>query len=247
MEGPSLHLLADELHNFVNLIIKKAYGNAAFDKEILLNQRIHAIYAFGKRLIIQLDTHALVTHFLMYGTYRIDNERPHMAPRLALITARHALYFYNCSVKCLEKRDVIRLIPLEWDILSPNWDVKKVVAAIKKHPQKTIDDILLDQEIFPGVGNIIKNEVLFLSKVSSFKKINELTNKKINEVAMHARTFSQKFLELRKKFELKKNLDVYRKKVCPVCQAKIVRAKTGQRNRWSFMCPICQKIKLSEI
>ena len=240
MEGPSIHIVADELQIFVNATINKAYGNAAFEKDPLEHQRIGEIFAFGKQLIIQLDTHALATHFLMYGTYRINTERPAMTPRLALTTSKGSFYFYNCSVKCVEKKDVKSLLSIEWDILSPDWDSKKVIKAIKAHKNATIDDILLDQEIFPGVGNIIKNEVLFLAKTSPFNKVKQLPAKKIAEITMHARQFCQKFLELRKKNELTKNLQIYRKAYCPVCNTKIIRAKTGRWSRWSYVCPQCQ-------
>lgn len=241
VEGPSIKLLETELHMFVNQKVKAASGNAKFEKQILLKQRINEIFSFGKKIIIQLDTHAVVTHFLMYGTYRVDTPRPEMAPRFSLVTSKHSLFFYNCSTKCYETSDFKKTVAFEYDILSPDWDIKKVTKAIKAHKNSTIDDVLLDQDIFAGVGNIIKNEVLFLSKTSPYKKVSQLSAKKINDIALCARSFSQKFLELRKIFKLKENLTVYRKKLCPTCNSPITKAKTGKRNRWSFMCVKCQK------
>ena len=241
MEGPSLHLLQEELQLFVNKKIKDIYGNANFDKEPLLNQKITDIYAFGKRLFIQLDDVALIIHFLMYGSYRIDTSRPEMQPRLAIITAQHSFFLYNCSVKCVQESNIKQYIPLAWDILSPDWNVKTIVKAMQRHPNETIDDVLLDQNIFPGVGNIIKNEVLLLSKTSPHKRIAELTPKQLRLIALHAREFSQHFLQWRKVFELKKNLQIYRKKICPLCGGPIIRAKTGKRQRWTFYCPHCQR------
>lgn len=249
MEGPSIKLLAQELEPFVHLKVKKVSGNAKFVKDILINQCINDIYSFGKRLIIQLDTHAVVTHFLMYGTYRIDDERPEMKPRLCLETSKHTLYFYNCSSKCFQTDNLKKTLPLEYDILSPLWDIKKVTKAIKakKNKNETIDDVLLDQNIFAGVGNIIKNETLFLSKTSPYKKIAELSPKKLKAIILSARQFSQKFLELRKTFQLKANLSIYRKKLCPICSTPIVRRKTGTHKRWSFMCTKCQKITKKQL
>lgn len=240
MEGPSIHLLQEELHDFIGQSIKDVSGNARFDKAPLVKQTIKDIYAFGKRLIIQLDTRALVIHFLMYGSYRVDEPRSGMAPRLALITTKHALYLYNCSVKCLEAANLKDTLPLEQDILSAEWNSAHTIKAIKQHPQQTIDDVLLDQDIFAGVGNIIKNEVLFMSGVSPQTKVVDLSAKKIKEITLNARAFSQRFLELRKIFQLKKNLQIYRKKVCPVCGFAIIRQKTGARKRWSFFCSHCQ-------
>ncbi len=241
MEGPSLYLLAQELKPFIGKKIKKASGNASFEKEDLTQQKIIDIFSFGKRLIIQLDQYALVTHFLMYGSYRINEARQNMSPRLALMTTAGTLYFYNCSTKKLKVKNIKRKIPFEFDVMSPEWNIKKVIKAIKKHPTATIDDILMDQDIFAGVGNIIKNEVLFLSKISPLHKVSQLSDKKIKEIALNAYFFSHEFLKLRKKFQLKKNLHIYRKSTCPVCGTKVIRKKTGKKQRWSFYCPSCQK------
>lgn len=240
MEGPSLRILSDDLQILKNQKIKKVYGNAKFDKELLLKQTIKDVFAFGKRLIIQLDDYALTIHFLMYGSYRINSERPQMNPRLALVTPKYSFFVYNCSIKCFKISDIKNHLPMDIDILSEDWNMPKVIDLIKCHKNETIDDILLDQEIFPGVGNIIKNEALFLSKTSPLKKVSKIQIKKLKEIAQQTRLFSQKFLELRKIFQLKKHLQIYRKKECPICKSTIIRKKTGKRQRWSFFCPICQ-------
>lgn len=241
MEGPSLLLVSRALQVLIGQKIIKAAGNAKFDKEILEHQRINEIYTFGKRLVIQLDTHAIITHFLMYGSYRIDEDRPTMAPRLMLKTKKHTMYFYSCACICVAATDLKPKIPFEFDIISPQWNIKKVVAKAKRHPTKTIDDILLDQEIFPGVGNIIKNEALFMSSVLPTRKISSLSDKKLKEIARNTREFSLNFVKWREDYQLKKHLLIYRKKNCPTCGSPVLRKKTGKRDRWSFYCSVCQK------
>lgn len=242
MEGPSLHLLADELQFLVNQKIVEAFGNASFDKEVLPNQLIKNIYAFGKRLIIQCQDHALTVHFLMYGSYRIDKAREGMAPRLALITKGNALYLYNCSIKCIATKALKKSLDLSTDVLSDKWDARKALRTIRSHPEERIDDILLDQDIFGGVGNIIKNEVLWRTGINPHALIAQLSLKHIKRVIEDARIFSQCFLAWRKEFVLKKNLKIYRKKLCPRCHHAIIRQKTGLRKRWSYYCPTCQPL-----
>lgn len=241
MEGPSIYALAEVLQPFKHKKIKKIYGNAHIEKDDLAHQTIIDIYSFGKRLIIQLDSVALVTHFLMYGSYRIDDPREDKIPRLAIETTSHRLFFYNCSTKRITAKNLKKKIPFQFDILSDHWDIKKVVKAMRSHPNDTIDDVLLDQDIFAGVGNIIKNEALFMSKVHPTTRVKKLSVKKLNEIAHNARIFSFRFLEWRKMYELKKNLLIYHVKECPTCGATVARGKTGTRNRWSFWCPVCQK------
>ncbi len=112
---------------------------------------------------------------------------------------------------------------------------------MKGFPARTIDDILLDQEIFPGVGNIIKNEALFMSSVLPTRKISSLSAKKLKEIALNTREFSLNFVKWREEYQLKKHLLIYRMKNCPTCGSSVVRKKTGKRDRWSFYCPVCQK------
>ena len=242
MEGPSIHNLEKKLQIFLKEKISDAFGNAKFNKEELIGQTLKDIYAFGKKLIIQLDEHVLVCHFLMYGSYRIDEERENRVPRLALITKQHSLFFYNCSIKCEKMHNMKEKLALEYDILSENWNIRKIISDIKNNPLETIDDILLDQEIFAGVGNIIKNEALALSYLKPQKKVARLSDKKITELAQNARNFSQTFFKFYNNWPLfKKEFLVYGRKNCARCNSKIIRKQTGKRNRRSFFCPQCQK------
>lgn len=240
MEGPSIHLIAQELQPFCNKKIINAFGNAHFEKEAFINQTIKEIYAYGKQLVIQTEDYALVTHFLMYGSYRIDEQREGMVPRIALATKTHAIYMYNCSAKAYINTNLKKELNFEYDILSPEWNIAQVIAAIKRHPKATIDDILLDQDIFAGVGNIIKNETLYLSRTLPTKKVEKLSTKKLVDIACNARLYSLQFFEQRKHFELRKHWVVYHKKMCPLGHP-IVRKKTGKKDRWSFFCCQCQK------
>ena len=49
--------------------------------------------------------------------------------------------------------------------MNENWNAAKARKKLKAIPKTLVCDALLDQTIFAGVGNIIKNEVLFRIKV----------------------------------------------------------------------------------
>ena len=51
------------------------------------------------------------------------------------------------------------------DILSNHFSEKYVKDLLKKQAEKEIDDVLMNQEIFSGVGNKIRNEALYLSLI----------------------------------------------------------------------------------
>ena len=46
------------------------------------------------------------------------------------------------------------------DVMNIVWNLKKAKAKLKNHPEVFAWDALLDQDIFAGVGNILKNEIL---------------------------------------------------------------------------------------
>jgi endonuclease-8 len=108
-------------------------------------------------------------------------------------------------------------------------------------PEELICDVLLDQAIFAGVGNIIKNEALFLAGVHPLSITGKIPRGKIEEIIHEARRFSKLFYETRKSGqELKVYLKVYQKLKCPGSEEKVVRMTTGKRKRLSHFCPDVQ-------
>ncbi len=100
---------------------------------------------------------------------------------------------------------------------------------------------MLDQGIFSGVGNIIKNEVLFIVKRQPTRLVKDIPDTILKKIVKTAREFSFQFYEWRKKFVLKKHYQIYRKRTCPICEEKICKKKTGKKERVSFFCLKCQK------
>ena len=45
------------------------------------------------------------------------------------------------------------------DICSDQFDPQRALALVIQQTSRQVCDVLLDQQILPGVGNIIKNEV----------------------------------------------------------------------------------------
>ncbi|MGE5377845.1 MAG: endonuclease, partial [Bacteroidota bacterium] len=173
MEGPSLYLAARQLQPFKGKTVLSVSGNTKIEKERLLEQKIKNIFSWGKHLIIQFDEFALRTHFLLFGAFEADVDdttltgdyRRSYTPRLQLNFENGEIRLFNCSVKFLETGNAKAGYDFTTDIMSPKWDSGKAFDAISAKPGAEIADVLLDQEIFAGVGNIIKNEVLWRMRV----------------------------------------------------------------------------------
>src|ERR1044071_563388 len=124
--------------------------------------------------------------------------------------------------------------------MSPKWDSDQAFDSIVSKPDVEIADILLDQEIFAGVGNIIKNEVLWRTYIHPETQVKDIPPSALKKLIAETKKFSLLFYKWRKVFSLRKHLDIYQKSICPRCRAKVTREKTGKRNRNSHFCPVCQ-------
>jgi endonuclease-8 len=250
MEGPSIFLAAEQLSSFINHKIKDVSGNTKIGKERLLGQKVLDIFSFGKYLFFQFETFALRTHFLLYGSFEAtvknkkvtgDYARKKRDPRLALRFSNGHIEMYSCSVRYVEASHAKDFCDFSTDIMSPMWDKKKAYQTLKNYSDQQIADVLLDQAVFTGVGNIIKNEVLLRAQILPTRLVKTIYAKDLKNIIKLTRDFVFKFYEWRKNFELKKNYLIYRQSVCKLCGSKVTRKKTGVRKRISFMCHNCEK------
>ena len=109
-------------------------------------------------------------------------------------------------------------------------------------PDTLVCDALLDQNIFAGVGNIIKNEVLFRIRVHPLSTVGAMPRAKAARArASEARQYSFDFLEWKKAFVLRKHWLAHNKRTCPRCEIPFLKAHLGQDDRRSFLCERCQR------
>src|SRR5207342_3667733 len=100
----------------------------------------------------------------------------------------------------------------------------------------------LDQQVFAGVGNIIKNEVLFRIRVSPLSTVGALPPRKLSELVREARSYSFQFLEWKKAYVLRQHWLAHRKSTCPRCGIKLSLQHLGRTHRRAFWCQHCQKL-----
>jgi len=240
-EGPSIVILKEEVKKLglEGQIIECVGGNTTIDKERLLNKKVLDFKSWGKHFLICFDDFTLRIHFMLFGSYRI-NERKESLVRLSIGFKHDELNFYTCSVKFIEA-NANDFYDWSADVMSDEWDHNK---AIKKTALKTdtlICDVLLDQNIFSGVGNIIKNEVLYRVGLHPLNKVSAIPKSKLALLIKETRIYSFDFLKWKKAFVLKKHWLVHTKKNCPLGHP-IEKAYLGKTNRRNFYCSTCQKL-----
>ena len=239
-EGPSIVILKEAVQLFKGKKVIKAIGNTKIEKERMNGQKIIDFKSWGKHFLICFPKFTVRIHFMLFGSYRINEER-NTPVRLRLQFKNGNLDFYACSVQVIDE-------PLDsvydWsaDVMNDEWNPAKAKKKLKALPETLACDALLDQQIFAGVGNIIKNEVLFRIYVHPKSKVGKLPAKQMNLLIKQARIYSFDFLEWKKKFVLKKHWLAHTKRACPRCKIPLSKEYLGKTKRRTFFCDNCQEI-----
>lgn len=241
-EGPSIIILKKAASKFKGRKIIVAEGSTTkIDFDEITGQRITDIKTWGKHFLICLPKFTIRIHLLMFGSYRIDEQKD-AKPRLRLAFDKNEeINFYACAIQRIDKplKDVY-----DWsaDVMNKKFDARKANRKLKEHPKTLVCDAILDQNIFSGAGNIFKNEVLFRTKVHPLSTVGALPDAKRRELVKEVVRYGKDFLKWKKAFVLKKNYQVIAKKTCPRDEHKIIKAYLGKTRRRTFYCEHCQKL-----
>lgn len=238
-EGPSIVILKEQAAPFLGQTIRRVHGNTTIEKERLLGQRVEALRSWGKHFLVELPDFSLRVHFLLFGSYRINEDKSWAVPRLSLGFDDGELNLYACSVRFIE--EPLDLVYDWWaDVMSDHWDPALARERLRARPDMLACDALLDQDIFAGVGNIIKNEVLFRIRVHPLSTMGALPARKLRELVDEARRYSFEFYAWKKEFVLKKHWLVHTKRTCPRCHIPLHKEYLGRTQRRTFFCTNCQ-------
>lgn len=237
-EGPSIVILKEAVAQFKGKEVVEVGGNTKVDIARAAHKKVVDFKSWGKHFLICFDDFTIRIHLMLFGSYRINEEKDAI-PRLTLKFSDGYLHFYACSIKIIEE-------PLDevydWaaDIMSPQWDAAAAKKKLKAHPDMLACDALLDQDIFAGSGNIVKNEVLFRIKMHPLSEVGKLPAKQLKLLVDETHNYAFDFLEWKKKFELKKHWLAHTKRTCSRCQIPLVKEYMGKHNRRTFFCNNCQ-------
>lgn len=240
-EGPSIVILKEEAAAFAGRKVLRVSGNSKQELGRMLNRKILSLRSWGKHFLIEFEGFSLRIHFLLFGSYRI-NARKDASPRLSLGFAKgEELNFYACSLKFIEGAldDAY-----DWtaDVMNPDWDATQARRKLRLRPRMLAADALLDQDVFAGVGNIIKNEVLHRIRVHPESEVGALPPRKLAELVTQAREYSFDFYNWKKAFVLKKHYQVHTKTICPRDGHLLTyRKQLGKAQRRAFFCEHCQR------
>ncbi|XP_056117829.1 endonuclease 8-like 3 isoform X1 [Rhinichthys klamathensis goyatoka] len=211
------------------------------------------VETLGKELFMHFGFRALRLHFGMNGSLRINPLEKDLKGKTSVLVIQltnDAVCFFDTTAEirlsddCEQKIKAMEAL----DICSPKFSFSRVVEAVKRESARMLCDVLLDQAVLPGVGNIIKNEALFDSGLNPAVKVKQLTSEQVHHLVKMTRDFTLLFYKCRKNGSpLYKHYKVYKRPNCGQCSGTVTVCRLGDNGRMTYYCQRCQTGDPSEV
>ncbi|NXN03471.1 NEIL3 Endonuclease, partial [Sylvia borin] len=216
--------------------------------DFIVGHVYRGVETLGKELFMYFDHKALRIHFGMNGSMHINpdgsKDRNGAQPVLEIQLVEDIVCFWDVTVEyrnAAECEQKVRMME-SLDVCSPKFSFSRAEHEIKQQNTRMLCDVLLDQAVLPGVGNIIKNEALFDSGLHPALKVCQLTDEHIRHLVKMTRDFTLLFYKCRKAGSpLYKHYKVYKRPACGECSGCITVCRLGDHNRMTYFCSRCQK------
>ena len=212
-EGPSILHLKDQLLPFKNKIVKKAGGYGDMPTAWMKGKKLLDIDTWGKHLLLIFTNGTVRIHLGLFGEVLV-NERKKVNRSFFLEFTNGEINGYIVKAKKLEE-PIEEIYDWRTDILSPNFDKTYVKKLIRNEAGKPINDILMNQEIFTGVGNKIRNEALYRAGIHPLSLANKIPAAKLTKLVNEVVKYAKMFYKNLSKDGTHKDFDVYKKDFAP--------------------------------
>ena len=151
------------------------------------------------------------------------------------------MQFNGPTLRVLATRQLPRdpkLRSLGPDILAEAFDAPAVARAMKaSEGSRAIGDLLLDQWLVAGIGNIFKSEGCWRAEVDPWRKARDLAPGEAEAALEATRELMQACADGARR---PRNVYKRRGEPCPRCRGRILAHGQGDANRTTYWCPNCQ-------
>jgi len=235
------------------------------EDERLAGRTIEQVSSRGKHILMTFSGGLVLrTHMRMNGSWHIYRHgepwrRPARDMRILLETPDFVAVGFNVPVaELLRPHDLARhreLQALGPDLLSSSFDRDEVLRRMTSHASDGIADVLLNQRVVAGIGNIFKSETLFVAGVDPFQPVAALGDVRLRHVIATAESLLRANILSREQtlstavgirttrsLDPREKLWVYGRAGLPCrnCGTRILAKKTGIDARRTYWCPNCQ-------
>ncbi len=258
-EGDTIHLAAKRLEPIlVGRTVEEFWSRKLRGLRPRAGQRIEAVRAVGKHLLVDFERGlTLDTHLGMTGWWRTfppdaDLERAMRNPKLRLRIATDAgtaMCFAAPTIETFVRdADVTPIDRLGPDLVAvgPDFDFGVIVGRARdgRDVDTMLIDVVMDQRIASGIGNVYKSEALHVERLWPFRRLGEVDDDRLADLFATASS------------QLRDNVrsagprattphgghfvyDRWRKP-CLRCGMPIERSYRGELSRSTYWCPQCQ-------
>jgi endonuclease VIII len=241
------------------------------DDTPIVGRTVERVEARGKWcLVVFSGDLILLTHMRMSGSWHIykTGERwkaPRRAMRVAITCDEVQAVAFGVPVaefhtaRALERSENVPKLGL--DVLSDEYSVDSAARALRdyrrSHPDAEIGNVLLNQRVLAGIGNVYKSEIAFAAGVNPFRKMQTVSDRELERMAEIAQRYMQAnvvegtgegivtFSGNRRttgSMDRGARLWVYKRQgqECRRCGAIIEMRRQGTGARSTYWCPSCQ-------
>jgi endonuclease VIII len=241
-EGDSLHRAALRLQPLVGHRVSASSphprGQATGVARVVDGRRLESVEAIGKHLLLRFDGGVTVrSHLRMTGRWRVGSSGARRVGRPWLVLEAGGIEAtqWNGPVLTLEQRPLQRLGP---DLLAEGTEPTALVSRFRwADPGRPLGEVLQDQRLVAGIGNMWMSETLWAARLSPWRPLGEVTDTQLVGALDWAREAMLASVAGRRR-----GRSVYRRtgRPCPRCATPISSRGQGDDNRTAYWCPGCQ-------
>lgn len=247
-------------------------------KKSILNSQILEVSRKAKMIRIQLENNLnILIHLKMTGQiiYVDDKHRvggghptedwiaqlPTKHTRVEICFSDNSKMFFNDQrlfgwMKVMSDEEIEKeFAKYAMDVNSPNFTLKYFSEIVKKRSMP-IKQLIMDNTIVSGIGNIYACDALNLAQLSPFQKANTLSSDQIESIYNASKSIIQKGIDLggattdgkyidvhgfAGKYQLEARVYDRKGQKCLHCGGEIVKEKLGGRG--TYYCSVCQKLE----
>ena len=227
------------------------------DLSRLVGARVERVEPRGKHLLIGFSNGlTLRSHLRMSGSWHRYGpgeawRRPERQASAVLETPDSVAVAFNTPVvELLTESGLRRSEPLRGlgpDLLSEDVDMAAALARLRDRNAVELANAILDQRAVAGIGNVIKNEVLFLERLDPWATVGQFSEDEIMATLQTARRFLQANTRGGRRVTTGSarpgaSLWVYGRagQPCRRCGTLIRVRRQGDLARLTYWCPRCQ-------
>ncbi|UCG56780.1 MAG: hypothetical protein JSU70_18175 [Phycisphaerales bacterium] len=247
-EGPQVRLITERLQRKLQrkLLSRCVTTRANLERfaAAIAGSSFERIFCKGKHIFFALDSEQFLhNQLLMRGRWRMTRDRFMLLPYeiwLAFETGDWTVYNQKGQVLRILNAEQTQkqLDSLGADVMCDKCKEQDIVEALSGQ-QEPAGELLLDQSVLSGIGNVAKSEALFLAGIHPETEIIELTERELSKLAGSIRSVMWDSYKSGGRWTRR----VYRRsgERCLKCGTRIIMIRQGKQNRSTYFCPKCQQ------